>query len=71
MVETKVKAATAGAGLGVILSDLALYLADLRWGPLSAAVSAAVPLVVATGLTWAAGYRAHHTRRTDLPAFKQ
>lgn len=77
MVETKVKAATAGAGIGYLLTEAALYVLDARvftpgtLGDLPALVTTAVPVAVGMALAWAAGYKARHTARPDLPATRR
>ncbi len=68
-VEAKVKAATVGAGAGVAVAELATWALDNYLitpgvvGDLPAPVSVAVPLLIASGLAWWAGYRARHTPR--------
>lgn len=71
-VEAKVKAAATGAGVGVAVAEFVNWVID-RYaitpdvvGDLPAPVSVAVPLLVAAGLAWLAGYRARHTARPDL-----
>lgn len=77
MVETKVKAATAGAGIGYLASEAVLYMLDAHVftpgtiGDLPAPVTTAVPIVVGMALAWIAGYRARHTARPDLPATRR
>jgi len=67
--ETKVKAATAGAGIGVAVAELLTWALDTYVitphvvGDLPAPVSVAVPLLVAAGLAWVAGYQARHSPR--------
>lgn len=74
MVETKVKAATAGAGIGYLLSQAVLWELDAHVftpgtvGDLPAPVTSGVPIVVGMALAWVAGYRARHTARPDLPS---
>jgi hypothetical protein len=69
--EAKVKAASIGAGVGVAVAELVNWTIDTYLitphvtGDLPAPVSVAVPLLVATGLAWLAGYRARHTPRAD------
>lgn len=71
-VERKVNAAATGAGLGVALAELICWILDFYvitpkvTGDLPAQVSVAVPLAVAAGLAWFAGYKARHTHRPDL-----
>ncbi|MFI7608768.1 hypothetical protein ACIBTV_27160 [Micromonospora sp. NPDC049366] len=71
-VETKVTAAATGAGAGVALAELLCWILDYYLitpkivGDLPAQVSVAVPLAVAAGLAWIAGYKAKHTHRPDL-----
>jgi hypothetical protein len=68
-VETKVKAASIGAGAGVAVAALVNWMLDTYLitphvtGDLPAPVSVAVPLLVAAGLAWLAGYRAEHSPR--------
>lgn len=68
--ESKVKAATAGAGAGVAVAELLTWLLDTYvvtphvTGDLPAPVTVAVPLLVAAGLAWVAGYQARHSPRT-------
>lgn len=68
-VEAKVKAASVGAGAGVAVAELINWALDNYLitphitGDLPAPVSVAVPLLVAAGLAWLAGYRARHTPR--------
>jgi high-affinity Fe2+/Pb2+ permease len=67
--EAKVKAATYGAGAGVAVAELLTWALDNYLitpnvvGDLPAPVSVAVPLLIAAGLAWYAGYRAKHTPR--------
>lgn len=67
--EAKVKAATVGAGAGVAVAELLTWALDNYVitpnvvGDLPAPVSVAVPVLVAAGLAWWAGYRAKHTPR--------
>lgn len=73
-VERKVTAAAAGAGTGAVLAQLICWALDNYFitptvsGDLPAEVSMAVPLAVASGLAWLAGYRARHTHRPDIAA---
>lgn len=72
-VETKVKASTAGAGMGVVVAGAIAWLLDrYAFGPgvigdlpdpINAVVMLGVPMLVAFGM----GYAAKHTRRLDLP----
>lgn len=75
--ERKVQAATAGAGIGYLLSQAVLYELDAHAftpgtiGDLPALVTTAVPIVVGMALAWVAGYKARHTARPDLPATRR
>ena len=69
-VETKVKAATGGAGAGVVLSGLIVWALDALFWPAPGAevpdpVVLAIGLIVPTVVTFAAGYQARHTVRAD------
>ena len=72
--EKKVTAATAGAGIGTLVTQAVLYELDAHVftpstiGDLPAPVTTLAPLLVAMAAAWLAGRRAKHTIRTDLPA---
>jgi hypothetical protein len=71
-VETKVKAATFGAGAGAVVGQVIDYLIDmylitphhLDGNPVP--LTAAIMLVSAAAVAWASGYAAKHTPRPDL-----
>lgn len=69
--ELKVRAATVGAGAGVVIADFVLWMIDAQWyhGDASPEVpypiSAFVLLAVTVGLTYASGWYARHTPRTQ------
>jgi hypothetical protein len=72
IVERKVQAGTAGAGVGVTIAALALWLVD-RYvytpgtvGDVPDALSAGVTVLVAAVVAYAAGWLARHTPRPDL-----
>lgn len=65
-VEAKPLAATGGAGAGVVLAGLVLYLLDRWFGPVAAPIEAGVALLVPMGLALAGGWWAKHTKRPDL-----
>lgn len=73
-VERKVIAASAGAGFGVALAELINWILDYYVitpkveGDLPAQVSMGVPVFVAFGLAWIAGYKARHTPRPEVAA---
>jgi hypothetical protein len=64
-VERKVYASTIGAGVGLTVSNFALWAADTLWWPAESAtvpepVAAFVELVVTIGLAFLGGYLAKH-----------
>lgn len=72
MIESKVWAATRGAGAGVVVAQFALWALDAAfWNgsgapDVPAPVDALVTLVVAAAAAFVAGYYAKHTPRPDL-----
>lgn len=70
-VETKVKAATTGAGLGAAAGALACWLVDAYLltpdvqGDLPPAVAGFVMAAVAAGAAWASGWLAKHSPRSE------
>jgi hypothetical protein len=72
MVERKVQAGTAGAGVGASVAALALWLVDRyvytpgTTGDVPEALSGLITVGVAAAVAYAAGYLARHTPRPDL-----
>ena len=72
-VETKVKAATIGAGAGAVIAEFINWILDDYLitphvtGDLPTPVSGVVLVAVAAGLAWLAGYNAKHTPRPVAP----
>jgi hypothetical protein len=69
--EPKVKAATAGAGAGSVITTFSIWVIDELWysgespPEVPFAVVALVGLAVTTGLTYAAGFFARHVNRAE------
>lgn len=71
-IETKVNAATVGAGSGVVIAQAILWILDQyvfgpgKEGDVPGPVTILVTVAVSAALAWVAGYRAKHTPRPDL-----
>lgn len=62
-------AAGAGAGVGVVLGEVLVWLLGeyvWRGGAVPGPVAALVMVTVAAGVAWVSGYVARHTHRPDL-----
>jgi predicted lysophospholipase L1 biosynthesis ABC-type transport system permease subunit len=72
-IESKVKAATGGSALGVAIAGVVIWLLDTHvftTEPVPDAISVLVFLLIPALLTFASGWAARHTPRSD-PAARQ